>query len=98
MLTYIEMPKMSKTCSSHKWGRHTSYGRADAQLLHDISIRIQWNTSRTLKNSKRKVLKNGSPTIKITNEAPTKVFHLSRTSQLPYSEKHILDYFMYNYI
>ena len=43
------MSKMSKTCFLHKRGRHTSYGRADTQLLHDISIRIQWNTSQTKK-------------------------------------------------
>ena len=85
------MSKMSKTCFLHKRGRHTSYGRADTKLLHDISIRIQWYTSQTQQTQKIKVLKNGSPAIKITNEAPTKVFHLSRASHLPYSEKKCLD-------
>ena len=46
---------------------------------------------------KIKVLNNGSPTIKITNEAPTKVFHLSRASQVPYSEKNNY-YSLYNYV
>ena len=42
------MPTMSNTCFFHKRGRHRSYGRADNQLLHTSSIRIQWNTSQTL--------------------------------------------------
>ena len=49
------------------------------------------------KHQKRKVLRKGLPTIKITNEAPTKVFRLSRASQLPYSDKHIFDIFIYIY-
>ncbi len=55
ILTYIEMPKMSKTRFFHEWGRHRSYGRADTQLLHEIMIRIQWNTSRTLIIKKKNV-------------------------------------------
>ena len=42
-----------------------------------------------------KVLKNGSPAIKITNEAPTSIFSLSRASHLPYGEKKKFDYFIY---
>ncbi len=50
------------------------------------------------KTQKMKVLKNGSPAIKITNEARTSIFSLSRASHLPYGEKILFDYFIYNYI
>ncbi len=60
---------------------------------------FRWDVQKSILRDKylkkNKFSEHGLPTTKITNEACRSIFHLSRASHLPYSEKHFFVWLLY---